>query len=1224
MTTGIAPRVRASGFSRLLSLCCIAMLPILSGCPDTEVPVDETTPTESPIVTNPPAESPTATQPPTSTPTPVATPTLTPTQTPSGSPTPSGTPAPTDAPTDTPAPTDAPTDTPAPTPAPTSTPEATPYPDTDEDGYTIPLDCNDSDAEIHPNAEELCDDLDNNCDGTVDEGFDSIPEVCDGLDNNCNGSVDEPGAVGGQTYYADSDGDGFGDANVSVSACTQPPGSVTNADDCDDAQASANPLEVEVCDGIDNNCDDVIDEDSAADAPTWYSDADLDGYGTQSSVIVSCEQPAGYALNDGDCNDSSTLYYPGAPESCTTAIDYNCDGATSYADTDADGVPACSDCNDKDASTYPGASELCDGADNNCNNTLDEGVTSTYHPDKDSDGFGDASQSVQACAAPSGYVSDASDCNDNNSSAYPGATEICNSIDDNCDGTVDELNAGGCRLFYNDKDGDTWGASGSQCLCAAPVGSVTRSGDCDDNNPSVYPGQTEKCNGIDDDCDSEKDETNAQGCTRLYADHDDDSYGTSSDYACLCDAANDYTAEVGGDCLDSDATVYPGGLETCDGKDNNCNGQIDEGVKTTYYIDSDGDGFGASYNSKEACSAPTGYVTQGGDCNDYSKTINPAAPEVCDSIDNNCNGSIDEGLTQVTYYVDLDGDGHGAKNTSGKKGCLIDSNGDGTGDVPPDGYASVADDCNDSDSTVYPGANELCDGLDNNCDTYVDTQCPSDCPGTWPVALSIPGHMPARMLDRDGDSIEELYVIDSSGKLQAVNSQGTKTTICSALSFSTGYGSKFGFTVNPSLLNSWKYYLVQGTRIYDLDSCAEVLPSANDVSAYGSVGDFDGDGKLDYAGHNEATSSICAKLSGLNYTTTCIASPNGKGYDGYLTSIDMNLDGKSDLITPRGAPYPTGVDNTDGSLDIFSVQSNALFLRDSLPASMTGLTTAHMFGPDYADVFNDGYTRRTVLINGRVIDLASKTQVGTYAGDNIPNPRTYDLDKNGTLDGARQGALVDLDYDLVAETIRASGTQISIVKNTTGTPVMDGWPVSVGTISWSVSPVVGDIDNDGRLDVYVPGSGAMYCYRLGKGSANFTNIIERGEPEWVNRTMTKDPYEPNNSLTQSWPLRFPTKELRGYLSKNDVDYYRVQGVGGIYVQLYSPSGLDFDFTITNPDGSRTYASGTTTNALDQAAICPACQGETLPSHYVVKVSSKTASKDFSNSRPYVLKINYVP
>ena len=235
-----------------------------------------------------------------------------------------------------------------------------------------------------------------------------------------------------------------------------------------------------------------------------------------------------------------------------------------------------SDCNDNNANIHPGVTEVCNGIDDNCNGQIDEGVGSTFYADVDGDGYGNPASSVQACSVPAGYVSNNTDCNDANASVHPGATEICNGIDDNCNGQIDE---GLGSTFYADVDGDGYGNPASSVqACSAPAGYVSNSTDCNDANASVHPGATEVCNGIDD----------------------------------------------------------------------NCNGQIDEGVKTTFYADADGDGYGNSGSSVQACSAPAGYVSNSTDCNDANKNIHPGAADICNGIDDNCNGVIDENAITAT------------------------------------------------------------------------------------------------------------------------------------------------------------------------------------------------------------------------------------------------------------------------------------------------------------------------------------------------------------------------------------------------------------------------------------------------------------------------------------------------------------------------------------------------------------------------------------------------
>ncbi|MBL7794725.1 MAG: HYR domain-containing protein [Saprospiraceae bacterium] len=147
-------------------------------------------------------------------------------------------------------------------------------------------------------------------------------EVCNGLDDDCNGYIDD-GAPGDNIFYADNDGDGYGDPNNFEVTCIASPGYVDNSLDCDDANYYIQPGMYEYCNGLDDNCDGNIDEGVA---PTWYADEDGDGYGDPETAQTDCSQPAGYVDNGGDCDDTEAYIHPGALEDCTNLIDENCDG----------------------------------------------------------------------------------------------------------------------------------------------------------------------------------------------------------------------------------------------------------------------------------------------------------------------------------------------------------------------------------------------------------------------------------------------------------------------------------------------------------------------------------------------------------------------------------------------------------------------------------------------------------------------------------------------------------------------------------------------------------------------------------------------------------------------------------------------------------------------------------------------------------------------------------
>ena len=334
-----------------------------------------------------------------------------------------------------------------------------------------------------------------------------------------------------------------------------------------------------------------------------------------------------------------------------------------------------------------------------------------YYLDADGDTYGAAGSSVNDCSQPSGYVSDNTDCNDASSTVHLGATETCNSIDDDCDGSTDE---GVQTTYYADADNDTYGNSTvTTAACSAPAGYVSNSTDCNDASASVHPGATETCNTIDDDCDGSTDE-GVQ--TTFYADADNDTYGDLATTTAACSAPAGYVSNST-DCNDASASVHPGATETCNSVDDDCDGSTDEGVQTTFYADADNDTYGDLTVSTSACTAPAGYVTNSSDCNDSNNAINPAATETCNSIDDNCSGTADEGVT-TTYYEDNDSDTYGS-STSSVQACSL-----------PAGYVTNNTDCNDNNGSVNPGATELCgNSIDEDC-SGSDLTCPTGGPGS--------------------------------------------------------------------------------------------------------------------------------------------------------------------------------------------------------------------------------------------------------------------------------------------------------------------------------------------------------------------------------------------------------------------------------------------------------------------------------------------------------------
>ena len=442
--------------------------------------------------------------------------------------------------------------------------------DNDADGFApCAGDCDNTNAAVHPDAPELCDDgLDNDCDGlaTEDPAFvdvdgdgdgvticdpaghdcnDLAPtvsplevEVCDGLDNDCDGLL--------QPVELDLDGDG-------VRVCDG---------DCDDANPAVSPDLVEVCDGLDTDCDGVV--------PANEADADGDGYVPCGEVVP----PLSNSKLAGDCDDADPTISPAVPVELCDGVDTDCDGILppDESDADADGFRPCEgDCDDGASGVHPGATEVCDNVDQDCDGEVDEGLD----VDADGDGFLHA----DSCA-------DGDDCDDTEPSVHPGAEELCDLRDTDCTGSP--------GLDEQDRDDDGW------VDCPDWVGTedgILGGDDCKDLIPTIYPGAEELCDGEDTDCDGVKPEDEVDG---------------DSDGSLPCQ----------GDCDDDNATVRPGNPEVCDGVDSDCDGAL-----PAHEADADGDGWFECNN----------------DCDLDDPMVNPGVLlDVCDGIDDDCDGVVDE------------------------------------------------------------------------------------------------------------------------------------------------------------------------------------------------------------------------------------------------------------------------------------------------------------------------------------------------------------------------------------------------------------------------------------------------------------------------------------------------------------------------------------------------------------------------------------------------------
>jgi hypothetical protein len=218
------------------------------------------------------------------------------------------------------------------------------------------------------------------------------------------------------------------------------------------------------------------------------------------------------------------------------------------------------------------------------------------------------------------------------------------------------------------------------------------------------------------------------------------------------------------DCDDGDPTVFAGAAEACDGKDNDCDQAVDEGVRTTFHADQDRDGFGDPALTLTVCAAPVGYVRDGTDCNDADPTATPGRLELCDFRDNDCDGDVDEGV-RVSYFRDADGDGFGDANN-----VLA------TCQTPASGYVSVTGDCDDTRADVNPGAQETCNARDDDCDGAVDglmRSCSNACgpgsercsAGLWAQCSAPPIVTVNAPLNVSSNSTFSCMVVGANGRL---------------------------------------------------------------------------------------------------------------------------------------------------------------------------------------------------------------------------------------------------------------------------------------------------------------------------------------------------------------------------------------------------------------------------------------------------------------------------
>ena len=491
------------------------------------------------------------------------------------------------------------------------------------------------------------------------------------------------------TYYLDADGDGNGSTSA-IQSCAPQAGYVANNFDCDDSNAAlnANDVDLDFASSCAGDCDDnnaslnLNDNDGDGfstctndcddnDADLNPVDNDGDGFSsctgdcddTDSSLTPNDNDGDGFSSCAGDCDDTDATVnsidldgdgYSACTNDCDDTdaslnpADLDGDGFSSCAgdcddanpvlnllDSDNDGFSTCAgDCNDSDASINSSANEVCDGVDNDCDGdvddadvSLDSNTTTTYYLDADGDGNG-STNSIQSCASPPGYVTNSSDCDDDN------AALNINDVDadgfSSCSGDCDDSDA---SLNLSDVDND---------------GFSTCAGDCNDQNSLINSNSVEVCDGFDNDCDGFIDDADisldGSSTTTYYLDSDGDGNGSNTSIQ-SCLPVLGYVVN-NADCDDGDASLNANDVDN-DGF-STCAGDCDDAVAALTPADLDGDGFSSctgDCDDSDSVVSPAdndndGFTGCGGDCDDQSDEVYPNATEIPDdNIDQDCDGT---------------------------------------------------------------------------------------------------------------------------------------------------------------------------------------------------------------------------------------------------------------------------------------------------------------------------------------------------------------------------------------------------------------------------------------------------------------------------------------------------------------------------------------------------------------------------------------------------------
>jgi hypothetical protein len=998
-------------------------------------------------------------------------------------------------------------------------------------------DCDDTTSASHPGAEESCDGEDNDCNGATDDdatdgqswypdadgdGFGaaegvllscegpagyaptsddcddgdatvapSAVETCNLVDDDCDGETDED-AVDATSAWVDADGDGFGGESVASGCAGIDPCLVLEGGDCDDALGWVYPDAPEYCDGVDSNCDHDLDA-GAVDALTWYADADADGYGAPADTIAACDAPSGFVEDASDCDDTDAARAPNAAESCN-GVDDDCDGVVD------NGVGTCGtpDSGDEDTGET-GDTGGGGGGGPTPDDSADSGDTGTppdpgcegevWYADVDGDAWGDEATAVEGCQPDLSWVAEAGDCDDLDPSVSPSDLEYCDGLDNDCNGMVDD-SAEDVTIWYFDADGDGVGVgSAFERGCSPSASYVASAGDCDDSAPAVFPGAEEVCDGIDNDCDEGADEVSAVDAPSWFVDYDGDGYAGEHTRTACSQPSNGYPSAE--DCDDEDAGAFPGGIEICNDIDDDCNGAVDDGTSTGatwWYFDADGDGYGEAATAAWSCSSILDHVTAGTDCDDADRSVAPSRREVCDLVDNNCDGVIDEAGAsgELVWYADADADGFGDR-TSTTEACAA-----------PAGFTADYDDCDDADATAHPDAVETCgDGVDNDCDGISPVCGPwgerkmsgADAWFHGELADDDAGRSVAFVGDVDGDGLDDWAVGVTSNDRGSTD--GGSVFLFGGDAADEMTAATAAARVSGGTASDYLGWAIAGAGDVDGDGLAEVL-----IGAYNAnTGGTDAGAVYLLGGGLAGTESVgSARLTVLGSTAYDIA--------GYALDAGRDVDGDGVGDLAIGAPYEDSAGNRAGAAYLVNGTRTGTMDTSAADAIRTGEIALDRAGSAVAlvgDLDGDGFGEWMVGAWGDSTvgprSGAVYVEFGPLSG--TASLASADTKWLGVRTGDRAGlalsAAGDVDGDGLDDALVGApyGTAAYLVGNDTGVLSLSAatatftQEVASSRLGTSVSGG-GDIDGDGFADVVLgapnatvttPSTGAAYVLR---------------------------------------------------------------------------------------------------------------------------------------------------